>query len=613
MKKAILLYGGWKGHQPMEVAARFAKMLVSEGYAVDKTDSLKKFIGTDLAPYNLIVPLWTMAKDVPENNKAIAKIYKAVLDGAGLAGCHGGIIDAFRMSTDWQFMTGAQWVYHGDQRTYRVKYVEEDNLFTLGLKEFSVTGEQYYCHIDPACKVYAYSEYPNTDPVTEGNGQYRMPVILTKHFGKGKVFVFTVGHQDDEFNIPEASEIMRRGLLWAAGEEKILPRSIADVKKALTEDKTFAPVDKTNGRLKVAVIGCGNISGIYFTNLTKTFKNVEVIGCCDLIREKAEAAQKKYNLPRLYEKDEDACKDKDVDIILNITYPKAHYAVNKLALLNGKHVYVEKPLALSIEEGLELLELANSRGLYVGGAPDTFLGSGIQTAVKAIANGAIGRPVAGTAFMTCHGHESWHPAPEFYYELGGGPMLDMGPYYVTALVAMLGAIEKVTGFAEITYKERTITSKPKCGKTIAVETPTHIAGVLKFKNGAVVTIITSFDIYAANLPIIEIYGSEGTLTVPDPNAFSGAVTLNKFGKASFSPLPPFKKKFQSLPLVKGYTANSRGLGLSDMADAILNKRKARAGIALTSHVLEAMLGILESAKTGKEYVLETTCEKPELL
>ncbi len=618
--KALILCGGWQGHQPKLVAKRFKDVLEKEGYEVEIVDSLTKASKIDFKEYNLIMPLWTMAKDAPINNKVIKKICEAVNAGCGLASCHGGIIDAFRQSTDWQYMTGAQWVYHGEQREYTVKYVDDDDFFTNGLKEFSVKGEQYYVHADPAAKVHAYSEYPNEDVTTQGNGEYRMPVILTRNYGKGRVFVLTVGHQDHEFDIPEAQEIMRRGLLWAARKEDIKPAATVPVplNSIKTESiKTFKPVDKTNGKLRVAVIGCGNISGIYFTNLTGKFTNIEVIGCCDLIKEKAEHAQKKYNLAKIYEKDIDACTDPDVDIILNITYPKAHYDVCKLALTNGKHAYVEKPLSLSIEQGKELVALAGEKGLFIGGAPDTFLGAGIQTAIAAIDKGIIGRPIAGTAFMTCRGHESWHPAPEFYYEVGGGPMLDMGPYYVTALVSMLGPVESVKGYAEISFPERTITSKPQYGKVIKVETPTHIAGLIKFKNGAIVTIITSFDIHAANLPVIEIYGSDGTLSVPDPNGFGGDVMVMLPGKMNrikaFLPFVKQNRLFNKIPLVKGYTQNSRGLGLSDMASAILEKRDARATATMTCHVLDVMLGILESAKTGEEYMLTTTCERPKRL
>jgi predicted dehydrogenase len=206
--------------------------------------------------------------------------------------------------------------------------------------------------------------------------------------------------------------------------------------------------------------------------------------------------------------------DPEIQIVVNLTIPKAHAEVCLQALEVGKHVYVEKPLATTREDAQKIIIKAKEKGLKVGCAPDTFLGGGIQTCRKLIDDGWIGTPVVSTAFMTCHGHESWHPDPEFYYKKGGGPMLDMGPYFLTALVNLMGPVQRVSGSAQITYPERTITSKPKYGDRIEVQVPTHVAGVLDFKSGAVGTIITSFDIWAANLPRIELYGSAGTLSVP---------------------------------------------------------------------------------------------------
>ncbi|HAN94771.1 MAG TPA: oxidoreductase, partial [Firmicutes bacterium] len=191
---------------------------------------------------------------------------------------------------------------------------------------------------------------------------------------------------------------------------------------------------------KVALIGVGDISGIYLDNLTRYFKQVEVIGVCDSIREKAEQAQKKYGIPKVYETLQEACGDGEVEIIVNLTRPYEHFAVTKAALEAGKHVYTEKPLAATKEEGEQLVNLARERGLSIGGAPDTFLGASIQTCRKLIDAGFIGEPIGFTASMICRGHESWHPSPEFYYKFGGGPLLDMGPYYLTALVNLLGRV-----------------------------------------------------------------------------------------------------------------------------------------------------------------------------
>ncbi|MGH2457759.1 MAG: Gfo/Idh/MocA family protein, partial [Chloroflexota bacterium] len=223
-----------------------------------------------------------------------------------------------------------------------------------------------------------------------------------------------------------------------------------------------------------------------------------------------------------------------------------------------------------------------------------------QTCRKLVDEGAIGRPLAGTAFFMCPGHESWHPSPQFYYEVGGGPMFDMGPYYLTALVSLIGPIRRVTGSARITFPERTITSQPKQGTKIAVNVPTHVAGVLDFANGAVGTIITSFDVWAANLPRVEIYGTEGSLSVPDPNTFGGPVRLWQ----------PATKEWTDVPLTHGYTQNSRSLGVADLAGALRSGRPHRANGALTYHVLDVMHAFHEASRSGQHVELASTCDRP---
>ena len=351
----------------------------------------------------------------------------------------------------------------------------------------------------------------------------------------------------------------------------------------------------------IGIIGCGNISSIYLENLTKNFDNVEVIAVADINPAAAESQAEKYGVPNVLTVDEILARD-DISIIVNLTIPKVHYDICKQALEAGKHVYVEKPLSLSTEQGKELKALASSKGLYAGGAPDTFLGGGIQSCIKMVQEGKIGTPVGATINMTCRGHETWHPAPEFYYKPGGGPLLDMGPYYITCLVSMLGPVKSVTGAAKISFAERTITSEPKNGEIIKVETPTHILGILEFECGAVANMTMSFDTCHSTLPLVEVYGSEGTLSVPDPNTFGGNATLTIMGEESKEVEPVF-----------GYTENSRGLGVSDMASAIEEGRPARAGIELTCHVLDVMNSVLESAESGKRIDLTTTCERPKLL
>jgi predicted dehydrogenase len=351
----------------------------------------------------------------------------------------------------------------------------------------------------------------------------------------------------------------------------------------------------------IGIIGCGNISGIYFKNLTKTFRNTRVIACADIIRERAEQKAAEYGVKACTV--DELLKNPEIDIVVNLTIPKAHYEVCDAALSCGKHVYVEKPLCLTREDGKKLIRKAKEKNLLIGSAPDTFLGAGIQTCRKLIDDGWIGKPVAATAFMLCHGHESWHPDPEFYYEIGGGPMFDMGPYYLTALINLNGSVKKVTGLTNITFPQRTITSEKKYGKVINVEVPTHVAGLMEFCNGAVGTIITSFDVWDTQLPRIEIYGSLGTLIVPDPNTFGGPVFIKRENHT----------EFHQIPLTHPYAENSRGLGVADMAQALITDKNHRASGELAYHVLDIMHAFNDSANTGKHIILESTCSMPEAL
>ena len=353
-------------------------------------------------------------------------------------------------------------------------------------------------------------------------------------------------------------------------------------------------------KVKVGVIGCGNISDIYFENLTKVFNNiVEVKACADLITEKAEATKEKFNIPFIYTM-EQMLADPEIEIILNLTTPHGHYEVCKQVLLAGKNVHVEKPLSIKKEEGKELLALAKQKGLLIGCAPDTFMGAGIQTCRKLIDDGWIGKPIGATAFMTCHGHESWHPDPEFYYQIGGGPMFDMGPYYLTALVSLIGPVKSVSGMTAKSFDKRTITSEKKYGKEVEVEVPTHVAGLLNFENGAIGSMITSFDVWGAHLPFIEIYGTEGSLSVPDPNCFGGSVKVKRSNHGDF----------MEIPLTHIYGENSRGIGLVDMAYSIRNNRVNRPCGDLGYHVLEIMHAFHESSDQGKQILMENKCERP---
>jgi len=355
-------------------------------------------------------------------------------------------------------------------------------------------------------------------------------------------------------------------------------------------------------KLKIGIIGCGNISSIYMENC-QNFEHLELVACADLDVERAQSQAAKFGIPKAYTVQE-LLNDSEIELVINLTIPKAHAAVCIQALEAGKHVYTEKPLAVTREEGKQILETAKKHNLFVGNAPDTFLGAGIQTSIRLIEQGEIGVPIGASAFMISRGHEHWHPDPSFFYDIGGGPMFDMGPYYLTALVALLGPIQRISGSTRVSYPERTITSEPKAGEKIKVQTPTHISGVIDFASGAVGTITTSFDAMGgSSLPPIEIYGSEGTLLVPDPNTFGGPVRIRKKGE----------KEFVEVPLSYGYSQNSRGLGVADMASAILNGGTYRASGELGYHVLEAMHGFHDSSDQGTHYQMESTCKRPDSL
>ncbi len=351
--------------------------------------------------------------------------------------------------------------------------------------------------------------------------------------------------------------------------------------------------------MNVGMVGVGCISGIYLKNFAETFKDVKLVAVCDLIRERAENAQKKYNIPKLYDTMDELFADPEIDIVLNLTRPYQHYGVSKAALLAGKHVYSEKPLGAELWEGEELVKLAAERGLTIGGAPDTFLGAGIQTCRKLIDSGLIGDVIGGRMAMAGHGMETWHPDPDFYYQRGGGPLLDMGPYYITAITNLLGGVKKVYGYAATGYAERHITSQPHYGETIKVNTPTHIEGILHFDSGVSLSLLTSFDVWQSRQTNIELYGTKGTLYVPDPNTFGGKITFYN-GET---------KETVEYPLEFDYSENSRCLGLDDLAKALETGRRGRTTSRQTLHVLEIMDGIMMSARSGEPYTLKSHFER----
>ena len=382
---------------------------------------------------------------------------------------------------------------------------------------------------------------------------------------------------------------------------------------------------------KVAMIGVGAISGIYLKNLTEVFKEVELVGICDLVPARTEKGlaffkeqQEKginCNTPKVYKDYDEALNDPEVNVILNLTRPYEHYDVVKKALNKGKHVYSEKPMAVDMAEANELMDLAKQKGLLMGGAPDTFMGAGIQTVRRLIDSGIIGDIVGADCAMMSRGHETWHPDPEFYYKRGGGPMMDMGPYYVTALCNLLGEAKSVVGMTKKTFKERTITSRPHFGKKVSVDVDTHLTGAIEFSSGAIAQIITTFDVYYTNQARFEVYGTEGSLVVPDPNTFGGPVLLLRREELFRGPrVDPalikaeditLYKNYLPLPLMFPYRENTRGLGLADMCKAIDTGREYRANSMQQLHVLEILTSFTKSSEEGKRIDLKTKFKRAE--
>src|SRR5437016_5239280 len=354
-------------------------------------------------------------------------------------------------------------------------------------------------------------------------------------------------------------------------------------------------------RVRVGVIGTGAISGAYL-GMAKNFPIVEIAACADIDLEAAKKKAAEFAVPKVCSVDE-LLADRSLEIILNLTIPKAHVPVSLRAIESGKHTYLEKPLGIDREEGRRLLEAAKKKKLRVGCAPDTFLGAGIQSARKLIDEGAIGRPVAFTAFMMCPGHESWHPNPQFYYEAGGGPMFDMGPYYLTALLNLLGPAKRVMGMASIAIPDRVIGSEPFKGRKIRVETPDHIAGTIEFENGAMGTIIQSFATRFAGhndtKQPITIFGTGGTMRVPDPNQFDGPISIRRNEDAEW--------KLAEHQFVTGY---GRSVGLADMAYAIRSGRPHRCSAEQAFAVLDLMQAFLDSSGQGKEIKPSGRYERP---
>lgn len=363
--------------------------------------------------------------------------------------------------------------------------------------------------------------------------------------------------------------------------------------------------------LGVGVIGCGNISAAYF-QLAPLFKGIEMRAGADLDLGVAESRAREFGV-RAHTVDELLASD-DIDIVVNLTIPAAHYDVSRAILDAGKHVYSEKPFVLSVREGQDLARRAGKRGLRIGSAPDTFLGGAHQLVRHLVDSGKVGRITSGTCHVMSHGMEHWHPNPDFFFQPGGGPILDLGPYYISNLVQLIGPVRRVAALASIPAAERTITSKPRYGQKIPVTTPTTIHALLEFEAGATITFNASWDVWKHGHAPIELYGEDGTVFVPDPNFFGGEVRFTNQA-TPVDRLPKWQHAF-AVPNQRhgeGMMANYRASGLADMALAILDGRPHRCSLEMSLHVIDVMTGILKSGETGRFVTMRTTCERPDAL
>ncbi len=351
------------------------------------------------------------------------------------------------------------------------------------------------------------------------------------------------------------------------------------------------------GPLRIGIVGVGNISRQYLAEFPK-LPNLQLTAVADLDLDRARAVAEERGVRAL---DVDALlADPHVDAVLNLTIPAAHTEVALRALDAGNHVYGEKPLALATAEARPVLEQAAARGLRVGSAPDTVLGTGIQTARALLDEGRIGTPVAAAVTWTAPGHELWHPAPAFYYQPGGGPLFDMGPYYLTSLVTFFGPVVRVSGAVARSSRERTVASGPLAGTAIPVDVDTHVTAILEHAGGVVSTVTVSFEVWETRAPLFEVYGTAGTIAVPDPNQFSGVACIATADDRAWREVPP----------AAGYADAGRGVGLADLARAIETGRPHRASGELAFHVLEIMESVIRAGRSHEVVTLASTVERP---
>ena len=364
-------------------------------------------------------------------------------------------------------------------------------------------------------------------------------------------------------------------------------------------------------KLGIGIIGCGNISTSYL-RLAPLFKGLEVRAVADINMAAASARAAEYNTKALSV--DDLLASKDIDIVINLTIPDAHYPITKRILEAGKHAYSEKPLVLTLEQGTTLRDLAASKGLKIGCAPDTFLGGAHQQARAILDEGKVGTVIAAACAVQNHGPEGWHPNPDFFFLPGAGPMLDLGPYYVANLINLLGPVNRVGALTSSSSPTRTIGSGPRAGETIPVKTPTNIHALLEFHNGATVQLSTSWDVWSHRRAHFEFYGNEGTLYVPDPNFFGGTVEMaGRDGK--IEAVTPWDHPFGRVNQNHNgrELANYRTAGLADMAMAHLEGREHRCSLERTLHGVEVMTACIQSGASGQFMTMTTTCTRPQAL
>ncbi len=370
---------------------------------------------------------------------------------------------------------------------------------------------------------------------------------------------------------------------------------------------------------RVGMIGCGRISDIYLKNCAD-FDGLEIVACASLDIEESRTKAAQHGIPKACTPDE-IYADAGIDAVLNLTVPEAHFTISRLALESGKHVYAEKPLVTDRDEGLALLALGRDKGLLVGNAPDTFLGGRWQTVRKLLDGGTIGAPTGVAAFVPTHGVERHHPNPDFYYAKGGGPLMDLGPYYLTAMVFCLGPIRRVAGMARKSFSERMIECGPREGEMMPVEVDTHCLGLMEFESGVIGQLMVSFDVWESETPRLEIYGEEGTICIPDPdpgdgaNVFQGPVwyRTRETARWTMRPRPKAPSSWSIAENTHGYNYDARGIGLLDLANAVSEQREARASGDMAFHVFEAIEGMLTSSGLGRFVDLSSRCERPDPL